>query len=59
MPVPGLSFLAVGGLQIEHCKLQNANSETQGQRPFQFTAITFADNRRWVATSNQSTEMET
>jgi hypothetical protein len=45
-------FLAVEGLQIE-------NSDTQGQRPFQFAAITFADNRRWVATSNQSTEMET
>jgi hypothetical protein len=32
-------------------------SDTQGQRPFQVAAITFADNRRWVATSNQSHEM--
>jgi hypothetical protein len=31
LPVLGLGFLAVGGLQIEHCKLQISNSETRGQ----------------------------
>jgi hypothetical protein len=53
----GLGFLAVGGLQIERFKFQIANSDTQGQRPFQVAATTFANNRRWVATSNQSNEM--